>query len=418
MPDGGVMAEPKLPTEFLPEPVVFGKYLILGRIGKGGMAEVYLARPRGQRRLLAIKVIHSALATDKQYVNMFINEGKLAVLLNHDAIVKTYEIGRIRNRHFICMEYVSGVDLSVLLRRRRSSALLRVPHALYVAQRICEGLHYAHELTDVAGKSLNLVNRDVSPSNVRISFDGDVKLLDFGIAKAKTGLSSEIGTLKGKFSHMSPEQVRGLPLDRRSDVFSSGIVLHEMLTQEKLFRGDSEFQVMDMVRRADVRPPSANNPRVPPEVDALVLKALQKNPADRFQSAGEMAAVIREALARYNFSKAELRDLVRDACSEEWAREQQTIEAGLRGHSRELTPVSEPDEDYGTFEVYSEDAREVTRQALRSRHPTWIYVLLSVAIGLLVLAIVLLFVLGKGSGQRPGKGTLGPDHPAATARLA
>ena len=136
------------------------------------------------------------------------------------------------------MEYIAGVDLSGILRACQASKSHRlpVPHALYVAVRILEGLHYAHELADGQGRSLNLVNRDVSPSNIRISFDGDVKLLDFGIAKAASGLTSEIGVLKGKISHMSPEQVRGLPLDRRSDVFSASVVLHEMLTGERLFR--------------------------------------------------------------------------------------------------------------------------------------------------------------------------------------
>jgi serine/threonine protein kinase len=387
--------------DFVPMPAQqadFGKYLLIGSIGKGGMAEVYLARPRAQRRLVAIKVIRASLVKQKQYVDMFMLEGTLAVQLNHESIVKTYEIGRIQGRHFICMEYISGVDLSLLLKRLRGSDVRRlpVPHALYVALRAAEGLHYAHELRDPKTAALlNVVNRDVSPSNVRISFDGDVKLLDFGIAKATSGLSSEIGVLKGKVTHMSPEQVRGLPLDRRSDVFSLGIVLHEMLTQEKLFRGDSEFQLMDIVRRAEVRPPSAVNPRVPGDLDAIVLRALQKDPADRFQTAEELALPLRETLARYNFNKSELRDLVRELCHEEWQRAQEFIEEGLSRDAPARRPRTGSDEDYGEFvEIYEEaaqEARDITSDlASRRRVPLWVWPLLAVAVLAVAAAAVLL----------------------------
>lgn len=378
------------------ELVTFGKYLFLGKIGKGGMADVFLARPKAQKRLVAIKVILEALAKKKQYVDMFIQEGKLAVQLNHDAIVKTYEIGKIHGRHFICMEYISGVDLSLVMRQcRAAGARLPVPHALSIALRICEGLHYAHELTDGDGKSINVVNRDVSPSNVRISFEGEVKQLDFGIAKATSSLSSEIGVLKGKFSHMSPEQVRGLPLDRRSDVFSVGIVLHEMLTLEKLFRGDSDFQMMDLVRRAEIRPPSAINPRVHDEVDQLVLRALEKEPKDRFQSAEEMAQELRVALARYNFRKSELKDLVRDLCRDEWVNEQKTIETSLSGETIDLDGGPNSDEDYGVLlEVSMDgDASEAEPEVSVGATPKWMFILLAAAVGLLALAVALLMLL-------------------------
>ena len=375
--------------------VSFGKYLLLDRIGKGGMAEVFLARLRGQKRLVAIKVIRDKLARDKQYLEMFMREGNLAVQLNHDAIVKTFEIGRIQGRHFICMEYISGVDLSHLLRTVRSltNRRLPVPHALHVVLRICEGLHYAHELKSADNASLNVVNRDVSPSNIRLSFDGDVKLLDFGIAKATSVLSSEIGVLKGKFAYMSPEQVRGLPLDRRSDVFACGIVLHEMLTQEKLFRGDSDFQLMDQVRRAEVRPPSAINPRVSPEVDAVVLRALQKNLEDRFQTAEELASVLRGLLTQYNFQKVELRELVRDVCHRDWLREQKKMEAFLnRADPEPADPAS--DEDYGEFlEVIEKHEEKEPVRPPPGLAPSWIWALLVVAVMLLITAVVLLVAL-------------------------
>lgn len=344
--------KPELGT-IAPEPVSFGKYLLLGRIGRGGMADVYLARPRGQRRLVAVKCIRKSLLSEAQYVDMFVREGKLAVLLNHPSIVKTHEIGRVSGRHFISMEYIAGVDLNTVLRRSQGTPAgsMPVPHALHIALRVCEGLDHAHELRDADGRLLGVVNRDVSPSNVRLSYDGDVKLLDFGIAQARSGLSSEIGQVKGKFAHMSPEQVRGLPLDRRSDIFATGVVLHEMLTNEKLFRGDSEFTVMDMVRRADVAPPSEVNPRVPPEVDALVLRALARDPDDRFQTSEQMAVALRGVLEGYSFSQAELRDLVRDLFRPEWERERALQSKALSTGDVEPLPegAGDEEEDYGEF---------------------------------------------------------------------
>ena len=215
-------------------------------------------------------VLKDQLASHQQYIDMFVREGKLSVQLKpHPVIVKTYEIGRVRGTYFICMEYISGIDLSLLLRRCRGgrSRRMPIPHAVYVVSRVCEGLHYAHELSDNDGRSLNLVNRDVSPSNVRISFDGKVKVLDFGIAKAASTLSSEIGVLKGKISYMSPEQVRGLPLDRRSDVFSTAILLHEMLNGREAIsrrqRVPADGHGKTSQRQATIRskPPSAQRTR-------------------------------------------------------------------------------------------------------------------------------------------------------------
>jgi serine/threonine protein kinase len=371
------------------ELVPFGKYDLMGQIGRGGMADVYLGRPRGQRRLVAIKCMKGKLAARQQFVDMFIQEGKLAVQLNHDSIVKTYEIGRIHGIYFICMEYISGVDLSIVLRSCYTSkdARLPIPHALHIGVRVLEGLHYAHQLRDAKGHSLNVVNRDVSPSNIRTSFEGDVKLLDFGIAKAASGMTSEIGVLKGKISHMSPEQVRGLPLDRRSDIFSVSVVIHEMLTGEKLFRGDSDFRVMDLVRKAEVPAPSKANQRVPKDLDAAVLRGLQKLPADRYQTAEEMAQDLRGILAAYNFTKAELRELVREICAEDWEREQK-VEAILETSQEEepAKPPATPDENYGDLYVESYEKP-------KKKYPKWIYALLGLAVATLLLAVILVIVL-------------------------
>ncbi len=295
------------------DPVAFGKYYLLGLVARGGMAEVYRARPRqSAEQLLAVKVMRPQLARESRFVDMFIREGKLALILKHPSIVATTDVGRIEGRYFIAMEYISGKDLTQVLRRcQEANQRIPVPHAVFIAARIAEGLHYAHNLTTDDGRPLNIVNRDVSPSNVRLSYGGEVKMLDFGIAQALMKFTSEIGVLKGKFSYMSPEQIRGMPVDARTDIFSAGIILHEMLTTEKLFRGDTEFALMEKVRKADIAPPSKFNRRVPPELDQIVLRALARDVQDRYQNGQELAVDLNRLLVNYNFNPREMQELIR-----------------------------------------------------------------------------------------------------------
>jgi serine/threonine protein kinase len=314
------------------DPVPFGVYYLLGLIARGGMAEVYRARTVGTKRLLAVKVMRPQLAREARFIDMFHREGKLAMLLKNRCIVETFEVGQADARHYIAMEYIGGRDLTQVLRRcQETQQRIPVPHAVYIAARIAEGLHFAHTLPGPDGRPLNIVNRDVSPSNVRLSYDGDVKLLDFGIAQALMKFTSEIGILKGKFSYMSPEQIRGMPLDARTDVFSAGIILHEMLTTEKLFRGDTEFALMEKVRKAEVPPPSNFNRRVTPELDAISLKALSRDVADRYQTAAQLAADLDALIAGYRFDPKELRQFMRQLFRKEYAKEleetQMAIEA-------------------------------------------------------------------------------------------
>jgi serine/threonine protein kinase len=318
---------PGAPTD----PVPFGHYYLLGLIARGGMAEVYRAKPQvGQKRLYAVKVMRPQLAREARFIDMFHREGKLAMVLKNRCIVETVEIGQHEGRHFITMEYVAGRDLTQVLRRcQETQQRIPVPHAVYIAARIAEGLHFAHTLADKDGRPLNIVNRDVSPSNVRLSYDGDVKLLDFGIAQALMKFTSEIGILKGKFSYMSPEQIRGMPLDARTDVFSAGIILHEMLTTEKLFRGDTEFALMEKVRKAEVPPPSNFNRRVTPELDAISLKALARDVADRYQTAAQLAADLDSLIAGYRFDPKELRQFMRQLFRKEYAKEIEETQVSL-----------------------------------------------------------------------------------------
>jgi len=306
---------------------------LLGLIARGGMAEVHRARLREARanpELLAIKVMRPELAREARFVDMFHREGQLAVLLQNRSIVRTLEVGRIEGRHYIAMEYIGGRDLTQVLRRcQKSNLRIPVPHAVYIAARIGEGLDFAHRLVGPDGRQLNIVNRDVSPSNVRLAYTGDVKLLDFGIAQALMKFTSEIGVLKGKFSYMSPEQIRGMPVDARTDVFSTGIILHEMLTTEKLFRGDTEFALMEKVRKAEVDPPSKFNRRVTPELDAIVLRALARDVADRYQSAAELHRDLARLLEGYRFDPRELREFMRKEFRREFLKEEEEAQQAM-----------------------------------------------------------------------------------------
>lgn len=329
------------------DPIPFGPYYLLGLIARGGMAEVYRARLResdGEPRLLAIKVMRPQLAREARFVDMFNSEGQLALVLRNRSIVETLDVGRIEGRYYIAMEYIGGRDLTQVLRRcQESRQRIPVPHAVFIAARIAEGLDFAHNLTGSNGRPLNIVNRDVSPSNVRLSYDGYVKLLDFGIAQSLVKFTSEMGILKGKFSYMSPEQIRGMSVDARTDIFSAGIILHEMLTTEKLFRGDTEFALMEKVRKAQVPAPSKFNRRVPPELDAIVLRALARDVADRYQSAAELGADLRPLLEGYRFDQKELRELLRRQFRQEYFKEREDAERALTAQplgDRPRTPAT------------------------------------------------------------------------------
>ena len=295
------------------QPSRFGDYFLVGLAARGGMAEVYKGRRLDRPgELFAIKVMRQSLAGDARFVDMFRREGQLAVMLEGPSIVTTVEAGEIDGVPFIAMEYLPGCDLNTMLRIcQRRDQRIPVPLALYIAVQVLDGLDVAHNLRGADGRPLNLVNRDVSPSNVRVTFDGAVKLIDFGIARALMKFTSEIGVLKGKLSYMSPEQARGLPVDARSDIFSTGILLHELLSREKLFSGDSEFAVREAVSTAEVPAPSRFNRRVSAELDAVVGRALQRDPGRRFPSAADFASALRDHLHAYRFEPREVREFMR-----------------------------------------------------------------------------------------------------------
>lgn len=265
----------------------FGNYLLLKKIGAGGMAELYLARQNGVmgfERVLAIKRILPHLTEDADFIEMFINEAKLAAQITHPHVAQVYDFGAVGGIYYMAMEYVMGKSLSyVLAAGKKREVPIPFRHALYITAKIAAGLDHAYRGKTVGGEPLGIIHRDISPQNILIAYNGDVKLVDFGIAKAASSSThTQTGIIKGKLSYLSPEQAWGKRVDHRSDLFSLGIVAHEMLTGERLFKGENEFVTLELVRAAAVPPPSSIKADLPKEVDAVILKALAKNPDDRY----------------------------------------------------------------------------------------------------------------------------------------
>jgi len=285
-------------------PGAFGRYQLLEKIGAGGMAEVFKARMKGEQgfeKIVAIKRIVPHMATNAEFVTMFVDEAKLAAQLNHNNITHIYDLGKVDAWHYIAMEYVEGKDLRTLLKLGKERGFpLPAELALFIAAKIANALDYAHRRPAPDGSELNLVHRDVSPQNILISDEGDIKLCDFGIAKAASKVSTTMsGALKGKLQYMSPEQAWGKRLDRRSDIFSLGSVLYEMLTGAPLFEGDTDMSVLESVREGEVAPPTSRGVEVPKRVDQIVLKALAKNPQERYQNASEFEKDLHAVLYTY-----------------------------------------------------------------------------------------------------------------------
>ncbi|MEE2901400.1 MAG: PEGA domain-containing protein [Myxococcota bacterium] len=280
----------------------FGDYILLDRINVGGMAEVFRGKQigvEGFARLVALKRILPNISADQDFIDMFIDEAKLAVQMRHANIVQIYDLGHTDGSYYIAMEYIAGVDLrTVWDRARRRNRLLPIAMSAYIMQKVAEGLDFAHRKKDDRGNDIGLVHRDISPQNVLISFEGEVKVVDFGIAKAKNKVSkTQAGTLKGKFGYMSPEQVRGIELDNRSDIFAVGACLYELIVGERLFLGESDFSTLEKVRNVEMVPPSQLNKGLSPQIERVVMKALQKNRDDRYRYTSEVS----EDLQRYLF---------------------------------------------------------------------------------------------------------------------
>jgi serine/threonine protein kinase len=302
----------------LPEPIQFGKYTLFERIGRGGMADVFKGRisgPAGFERVFVVKRILPHLSDDNTFIKMFVEEAKMSARLNHPNIVQIFELGAVEGEYFISMEYVRGRDLAETMRAIwKTMGPPRPELVAYIGREACRALSYAHSLTDDHGRPLGMIHRDVSPSNIMMSYEGAVKLLDFGIAKAlgEAPETTKSGTMKGKYAYMAPEQTEGDDVDHRIDIFSCGIVLHEVLTGRRLFKGANDVLTIERVRRCEVPRPSQQNPMVPPQLDAIVLKALARNPNDRFATAADMADALDDVVHAARFQPTHLAQLLYD----------------------------------------------------------------------------------------------------------
>ncbi|MEM9192837.1 MAG: serine/threonine-protein kinase [Myxococcota bacterium] len=287
----------------IPAITSFGRYQILGRIALGGMAEIFLAREQGEAgtsRSLVIKRVLSHVADDERFQKMFLDEARLAMKLSHPGICHMYEFGQLEGSYFIAMEWVNGVPLGKLIKRakRHTGGVPPFIAARIIAQ-TAEALEYAHTAVDDDGTPLGIVHRDVSPQNIMVSFNGSVKLLDFGIAKADShDTKTSAGQVKGKFAYMSPQQCVGDPIDGRADVFALGVCLYEALTAKNLYRRKTEYETMRAIIEGPVPSPRSVHAHVPAELDGICQRALAKDPADRFQTAGEMQQALEEWLAQ------------------------------------------------------------------------------------------------------------------------
>jgi serine/threonine-protein kinase len=318
-------------------PQRIGRYELCFELASGGMASVYLARidgVSGFEKLVALKRIHRHLAKEKGYVDMFLDEARIASRITHANVCSVFDFGEADGEHYIAMEYLVGEPLSRLMSRaardqnQRRSPLLPLRMARIIAD-ACEGLHAAHELKDANGDLLHVVHRDVSPRNLFVTYDGAVQVVDFGIASASQRLHhTSTGQLKGTFAYMAPEQLAARPIDRRVDIWALGVALWEMLAVKRLFKCDTTANTIHSVLYDEIQPPSDYRLQVPGELDRIVLKALQRDPKDRWRTAREMGQALRQFLLTQKeiMGPAELSDWMEEVFPQGEARKSQLME--------------------------------------------------------------------------------------------
>jgi serine/threonine-protein kinase len=328
--------------------VPFGKYQLLRKIASGGMGQVFLALEQGAgiERLVVLKLILPHLSEDEDFLTMFLEEARLVARLAHPNLITILELTEIDGRHCLAMEYVQGDDVRRMDKFARTQGKpLPVGLALRIIAEAAAGLDYAHQARDAQGRPLRLVHRDVSPQNILVGFDGGVKVIDFGVAKAAGSAShTATGVLKGKYPYMSPEQANGQPVDGRSDLFALGVVLWELLTGRRLFKGESDLMTLRLVRDCQVPPPSQLNPKLPPGLDDLVLKALAPNPDARFPGCAAFRLAIEDYILQYRLpaSNAHLSAWLRDVYAERIARESDPANLDQLAEDADLDSKSNP----------------------------------------------------------------------------
>ncbi len=354
----------------------FGKYQLLKKIATGGMAEVWLARQigiEGFQRSIVVKRILPHLADDKEFVQMFLNEAKIAARFNHPNIAQIYDLGEVNGTYFIAMEYIHGEDLGRLMRKAWSTGQwIARPLAIRIVAECCAGLSYAHSKNDEQGRPLKVVHRDISPQNILVSFDGSVKLVDFGIAKAADQASlTKSGAIKGKFAYMSPEQAAGKALDHRSDIFAIGLVLYELLTGVRPLKKDNEIATLQAALECAIEPPSAVSD-VPGELDDVVMKALSKAADDRYRDARLFQMALEEFLVaqRWVASSVQISELMGTLFAERIAEEARPSEEASSSSSAPAMPPPEPVEPE-MIEVSRTDAPKKQAKASSTAEMNW-----------------------------------------------
>jgi len=347
------------------EPKQFGKYQLLDKIAVGGMAELFRAKltgAQGFEKLIAIKKILPNLSREENLVTAFIDEAKLAALLHHENIIQIYDFGSMDDQYFIAMEYLFGKDLRTITRTaRKKDVALGIENIVYIVSRICAGLDYSHHLKDLQGKPLNIIHRDINPQNILVTYEGQVKIIDFGIAKAANhNTQTRENLIKGKLAYMSPEQANGMQIDHRSDIFSTGIILYELLADRRMFTGET-MHVLSLVRDAQYDPPEEVIPDLPSKLKEILCRCLAKDPNERYQTAGEMQADIEEFMFELSMrpNARSFAGYIKDLFEEEYAEEElalwtksQVYEAG------DLSPVEpsvQPEETYETTIILTKE---------------------------------------------------------------
>jgi formylglycine-generating enzyme required for sulfatase activity/tRNA A-37 threonylcarbamoyl transferase component Bud32 len=401
-----------------------GRYTLLHKLATGGMAEIYLAKTsgiEGFEKIVVLKRILPHLSANELFVSMFLDEARVAANLEHPNIVNVYDIGKAGDDYFFTMAYLHGEDLSNVLREAaRAGRGVPLSLALYVVQAVCAGLHYAHEHAALDGTPLGIVHRDVSTTNVLVTYDGGVKLLDFGIAKAANqSKMTQVGVRKGKASYMSPEQCRAEPLDRRSDIFAIGILLWELTTMRGLFRADNELAVMSLIAHYDPPMPSSVVEGYPEELEAIVMKALARDREQRYATARELQDDLEAFVREYRLGSTagELATMMRELFGPKplpWAPGGLLAQLGIPlGPTPEPTSAGASSTDKSRIPVdgrgtevgrpsteISRKTLETPREAPRSRAP--LFVALGV-VGALALGGVAWLALGGKGGEDEGK---------------
>jgi serine/threonine-protein kinase len=331
------------------------RYRVIRSLESGGMAQVFLGESEsvaGFKKAVAIKRVLPHLASNEKFIRMFLDEARVSARLSHANIVQVFDIGHVDNTYFIVMEYVDGVNLKAVVEFLRGRGkTIPMPVACHISQKVCEGLFYAHEATDSEGASLHIVHRDISPPNVLLSRRGEIKIVDFGLAKAAHSVEkTEPGIVKGKFSYLAPETASGQEADPQADIFAVGIMLWEMLAGRKLFQGDTDYQTVKLVQQAAVPSLRTINPSVPEELEVILRKALARDKQDRYVTAQALAEELTVFLVtnKLKASAFDVSRMVADVLSEKAAaskvegRESNVIDNLIQDELLRFTSLGEP----------------------------------------------------------------------------